>query len=1594
MKRWLKRGGLVLGALLGVLGAAILILQVDAVGGRVVEAALLRAPLVTDAEVRAVRGSWLGGLDLDGVRLVSSDRGQVELASVRARWSLLPLLRRAVRVRLLELVDPNVEWDACTPLPESSDTTSSGWTVRLDSIALVSAEASGQACLQDGARSSFGAESLSLGARGIALGDRLSVDALSISGSLRPPETDSAYRADVTLRGAFSDGSLVIDTLSIGSPRSAVRGSGSITLQSADTDSSRLTVVLAPLAARDLQPWAGDWLVDDAVARGQLSVTRSASGTSIVGSIAIDGAGSADIDANWSDDADRVSYGGALEARAFDPSRLFAQAPEALIDGRAEGALEGPSLAASNGRIVVDVTDSRVADEARSASVEIDVREGVGDVAAEVSWAELRARIDGTARPFAETPTYDLTTDVNAFAVGPDTVGPLRIDAQLGDSLATGTIRGPVARGRADGAFRVELGEQPRFVLERLVLDDVAPASLDGRFAIDRLDVEGTVDAAGLLRATAIATTTVGRVEAGVAGDLRDPDGAITIEDGVLTQIDLGALVEDGVWTTALAGTFGGTVRRAGGAADSEAIVRLALEPSTIGTQEVDEGEMALDLRDGVVRVDGRLAFPEGALSLRGRARPFDSTPSATVDSLVLRTVDLASLAASDALPTLLDGRLSAEGQGAWPSVDGTLDLRVAQARVGAAHFTATTVSARASDGAVDFEARLAGPWGEGAGRGWARMDETSTALSAEGDFDIQRLSGLLGEGVRPGQVRGLFDIEVVDPGTDGSFSTASLTGGGRVRLLEGAVADVPFDSARVVARMSDGVVRLDSTSVWSSVGTVDVAGTLPFADGSSAPAELTLQARAGDLSPVASWLEVERVWADSAGLEATVTGVRDSLAVRASARAHFLSVGSVSAQRTTGSFDGVIGPEGALSTWNADLRVRSAEGGGVLFDSTDVSAEWDGAEYHLDVESLVDRRRHVRLGGRFDPTGRGGTLEELEASVDEDRWRLQWPATVTLGAAPRVEELVLVAGRQRIEVRGGIDPAGTQDLSVLVQSFRVESVADLRGWGTIGGTVDASLDLSGSASDPTANLRVVADLTEEGSGLGVFRLDASGEASVLTMEGDFVRPDGVRAATLSGTVPFAMTLPDSLKGGAVGVPDGPIDLTLHSDAFALEWVAPFVESASVEAPRGMLIADVRALGTTESPELSGRLSVADAGVRLPDVGIDLTNGRLAAVLTADRIRIDTLRVRSRDGTASATGSVTLANLLEPELSLDARLDGFEAVRNDLAEATLSGDLTIAGTPFAPEVAGTLDVLRAEVNLDAELATPDVARVELTEDDIRMLEATFGFVVGEEAPRTGLYEASDLRLQLAVGRDTWVRQRSNPEMALQFSGDLNVDKRPEETPEVTGTLNAISGRSYISQFGRRFDVASGEVDFPGPLTEARVDVTAIYTVPSVDNAGAAGVTITLAAAGTADALSLELSSEPAMDNADIVSYIATGRPASQGFSGAGSQSTLLGAGAAVASDQLLGLLQRTAMDVTGVEVLQIDSDGIVAGWFLSPRLYVGFTQPLFSGSSEVRSTEEQTRAFEIEYEAYRWLVLNLQRGGSRIGFFLKSRYAY
>src|SRR4029077_18267781 len=89
-----------------------------------------------------------------------------------------------------------------------------------------------------------------------------------------------------------------------------------------------------------------------------------------------------------------------------------------------------------------------------------------------------------------------------------------------------------------------------------------------------------------------------------------------------------------------------------------------------------------------------------------------------------------------------------------------------------------------------------------------------------------------------------------------------------------------------------------------------------------------------------------------------------------------------------------------------------------------------------------------------------------------------------------------------------------------------------------------------------------------------------------------------------------------------------------------------------------------------------------------------------------------------------------------------------------------------------------------------------------------------------------------------------------------------------------------ANRGYVQQFARSFDVVGGEVLLNGKMKDHAVSIHAQYKpesgLESSSSSNASDVVVKLDGEAPVEHLKLTLSSEPAMSEAEIISYIATG----------------------------------------------------------------------------------------------------------------------
>jgi translocation and assembly module TamB len=820
-------------------------------------------------------------------------------------------------------------------------------------------------------------------------------------------------------------------------------------------------------------------------------------------------------------------------------------------------------------------------------------------------------------------------------------------------------------------------------------------------------------------------------------------------------------------------------------------------------------------------------------------------------------------------------------------------------------------------------------------------------------------------------------------------------------------VAGEPLEVGRLRAALDRGAVRLDTLELRGGGIELRGGGSLPA---TLRGAEVGSSADAGEIRVAAFVTRPDLLSAlrgedagvlamGAASFQAVARGALDDLGVEATGRISALLVDDIRVQGLELDAEGRLTAEDGWASGEARLTVDRLRLPTAPVQSIDVEARLEpDDELSVTASAVIDGRREVELHALVEQRSAPSAvrLERLDFRADQDRWVLAHPTRVNLHEGFAVDSLLLAAGDQTIRLQGAVPTQGALDLRGAVTDFEVSTLADLLGFPNLRGRVSGSLDLSGTATEPVFTSLLESRLTPTGVTPSTVRVAVDYRERVLDLEGRMELESG-SSLRADLELPFHLSLSEEAEGF---LDTGSMSGNVVADAFPLGWFEPFVPAGAARDLEGVLDGQVGVAGTPEAPELSGRLALDGASVTLPDLGVRYRDAEARVAFDGSRIDLESMRVRSGRGSASATGVITLDPLAEPGYDIEVRTDGFEAIGSSAVQATVSGDVRVQGVAMAPRVSGVVEVERADLYLGDMVGGSSVDPVTLTDEQWEELARVFGYQrPSERGAASPFMDVVELDLDVRLGRASWVRQRANPELALQFNGDMSVTKEPGDSLQLLGSVEAVPERSWVEQFGRRFSIEEGQLTFQGTPGATRVQVRAAYAVPSRDNPGEPEVVLTLQVQGTPDALELELSSTPPLEASDMVSYLVTGRPASQSLEGGG-EGSLTEAGGALALGRLSGAVETYAREQVGLDVVEITNDGtdgvtLLAGRYLSPRFYLGVRQPISLQRSSDDPSQSADPEIEAELQAVRWLLLNLRAGGrTGVEFYVRSRIAY
>jgi translocation and assembly module TamB len=485
-------------------------------------------------------------------------------------------------------------------------------------------------------------------------------------------------------------------------------------------------------------------------------------------------------------------------------------------------------------------------------------------------------------------------------------------------------------------------------------------------------------------------------------------------------------------------------------------------------------------------------------------------------------------------------------------------------------------------------------------------------------------------------------------------------------------------------------------------------------------------------------------------------------------------------------------------------------------------------------------------------------------------------------------------------------------------------------------------------------------DANLKGRLTGEARLSGSGVIRALRAE--------VRGYPFTSTKPFPfsfdvnkITLAEeaSLNGaygsriglkGSIGLMDTPVlDLTVGGN-LDLSEIAAVNQSLSVT---GKVNLDARVGGTAANPNISGIANISNASLGKEGIYTTLTMLNGDVRFNENRVTFDNLEGRVGGGTVRIRGTGLIQNSqLE---SLNVRLDADQVRLRYPAglRSSVTGTLVLRGTSSKPLLDGNL-------RLDSMAYRGDFE--------------PFLAIFRPGGLDSGGTALDNLQLSVHVegNRNITVQNEltniSSARVALDVKGTLG-------SPSLTGHVEANEGALFFQ--GKRYEVTRGNIDFADPLKiDPIVDIQAETDIRDYH--------IILAVSGRGDLIHVDLRSDPALSNLEIISLIAGGktreeideqnreREARGGSTTTGvnpptSEQLFQGASASILSN-LLRTSLGSRFGLMGLDWIQIDPHFETA--IANPTLRVTLSQQVSKDLSVTYSQDlasNQQRLVMIEY---------------------------
>ena len=1002
----------------------------------------------------------------------------------------------------------------------------------------------------------------------------------------------------------------------------------------------------------------------------------------------------------------------------------------------------------------------------------------------------------------------------------------------------------------------------------------------------------------------------------------------------------------------------------------------------------------------GTVHLTGQLSDLHGAVVLNTADATLKANLQADLSqsephyqaAVHVHKLALPQLVDAGDIRVIVNGTLQAQGVGASiPLLDAKADLTLTELHVGDLQLGTLALQGSFAKEIAQVNGELTGAVGHAAWQGQlvlAEPPQYSLSLAAD-RLSLQKMAP---KAAVDGQSRSALSGELnLQANVQGhGFDLETMTTQADITIQPSTFGPVTIKHGRFVAALAGGRIQLSEGALTTPDASIQLEGELGTALEEVGQLSYTLQ-----IDRLAPWLTL--AGQDGSGklaLKGRAEGSLKNLQTQGRLVAQRLQLPGLKLAQADIQFTAEqIGQAAPLAT--VGIGVRDLEAG-VALQSIDADVQLLPAQTPSDrrvqlavtVQHTPDRRHHLQAEVLAHDQHLTAQLSDLSLASPIGSWRLAQPVTIQYQSSGEtqvtIDRFVLIDTRtptQQLSLHGAFTTNGPQNLQLQIADFSLRGLKDLLpSQPAIDGVFSADLQLRGTAATPMlqgqAGLTGLQIAGQAYQGLKT-TVDYHNKKANLALS---FQQDADHALHATGSLPLALSWANGFQATVLGEPQ----FRARSDGLNLAFLNAFSGKA-VHDIRGKFHLDLEGNGPADKPVLNGSFGLTDGQAKVRPLGLTIAPITLEGTLSPQQIAITRLSAKAREGTLTANAAVGLKDYRPARLTASLKADHWPAIWTHQYRVEIDSDIAANGPLDTPNVNGHIDIWEAVLRPELSFLSAQP----LTRDETITVRPTADAPpVGREQEEAASPEPDsepDIFTNLAMLLTINLHHNSrvlhqNANIAL--TGGIEVKKQRGGDPQVAGVIELERGWAGFQ--GRRFVLSQGKIMFTGGATvNPRLDILAQYEHDDY--------LIDAVVGGTGEEPSLDLRSDPPLEQADILSVLLFGKPASA--LGKGEKANLQQQAVSLTSGYAASTIGRSVSDALGLDALGIDLSDVD---FSGGR--VGFGRSLnrktrISASQNVGGEEGQEVAIDYEIAPdWDFRTTTSSKGSSGADIIWRKRY--